>query len=170
MLDCQALGSERHSLRYGNPAGSGARQVRASASLADEIFTKNADNPVMVYSKTYCPYCSQVKQLFGQYKVDVKVAELDQIGGVPPAVCLLWCVFRVPNTNTQRPLLLSGGPFRLRWSRNGRPNAHNRNGSQARLVFLIFAASVPYRARANSDTPLWNLRNMTSQKVCRGRR
>eukprot|EP00892_Ulva_mutabilis_P001383 jgi/Ulvmu1/11245/UM073_0017.1 len=62
-----------------NSLCSGARQVRASASIAEQINAKNAENPVMVYSKSYCPYCAQVKQLFGQYKVDAKYAELDQI-------------------------------------------------------------------------------------------
>lgn len=71
--------------------GSGVRNVRASASLADQIHAKNAENPVMVYSKSYCPYCSQVKQLFSSYKVDAKYAELDQIG-VPPDLSVPVCL------------------------------------------------------------------------------
>lgn len=43
------------------------------------IQQKNADNAVMVYSKSYCPYCSQVKGLFQQLNVPAKVVELDQI-------------------------------------------------------------------------------------------
>jgi len=34
----------------------------------------------MIYSKTYCPYCSRAKALFEQLNVEVKVAELDVIG------------------------------------------------------------------------------------------
>lgn len=33
----------------------------------------------MVYSKTYCPYCSQVKSLFTKLNVPAKVVELDQL-------------------------------------------------------------------------------------------
>ncbi|KAI7844931.1 hypothetical protein COHA_001578 [Chlorella ohadii] len=40
---------------------------------------KNAENPVMVYSKTYCPYCSEVKSLFERLGVNAKVVELDEL-------------------------------------------------------------------------------------------
>ena len=43
------------------------------------IQTKNSDNPVMVYSKTYCPFCSEVKSMFAKMDVAAKVVELDTL-------------------------------------------------------------------------------------------
>ena len=34
---------------------------------------------VVVFSKTTCPFCSKVKALFAEKKVDVKYVELDQV-------------------------------------------------------------------------------------------
>lgn len=62
-------------------AGIPARQqTRMHASLVDEIKAKNKENPVMVYSKSYCPFCMSVKGLFSDLEVDAKFVELDQIG------------------------------------------------------------------------------------------
>jgi hypothetical protein len=47
---------------------------------ADTIRKTVADNKVVVYSKTTCPYCSRVKGLMGDLKVPALVFELDQIG------------------------------------------------------------------------------------------
>ncbi|PRW61185.1 Glutaredoxin family isoform 1 [Chlorella sorokiniana] len=65
------------------PSRPGARAMGAAAS-SEADFTamvqqKNADNPVMVYSKTYCPYCSEVKSLFERLGVNAKVVELDEL-------------------------------------------------------------------------------------------
>jgi glutaredoxin 3 len=50
------------------------------ASLVDDIVAKNKSTPCVVYSKTYCPYCSDVKDLFQkQLKVDAKIVELDTL-------------------------------------------------------------------------------------------
>lgn len=95
--------------RLGHGATS-APVVLAAAGLAQEIEKKNAENAVVVYSKTYCtccaglykgmlhgntwvyiappvrvslhtgPYCSQVKSLFGKLGVPAKVVELDELG------------------------------------------------------------------------------------------
>lgn len=51
----------------------------ATASMVDLVKQKNAENPVIVYSKTWCPYCAQVKQLFSQLEVPAKIVELDQV-------------------------------------------------------------------------------------------
>lgn len=34
----------------------------------------------MIFSKSYCPYCTATKNLFKQLGVEVVVLELDQIG------------------------------------------------------------------------------------------
>ena len=39
-----------------------------------------AANTVMVFSKTTCPFCTKIKNLFEQLKVKIEVLELDQIG------------------------------------------------------------------------------------------
>jgi glutaredoxin 3 len=51
----------------------------STTDFAVMIETKNAENAVMVYSKTYCPYCSEVKSLFGRLNVSAKVVELDEL-------------------------------------------------------------------------------------------
>jgi thioredoxin-related protein len=57
--------------------------LRCHASVADQILEKNKANPVMIYSKSYCPYCGQMKSLFlDDLKVDAKFAELDQLGAL----------------------------------------------------------------------------------------
>eukprot|EP00878_Enallax_costatus_P008030 GHUV01008397.1.p1 GENE.GHUV01008397.1~~GHUV01008397.1.p1 ORF type:complete len:155 (+),score=28.82 GHUV01008397.1:56-466(+) len=62
----------------------GARRtfsVAVTASQADTVKQTVADNKVVVYSKTYCPYCSEAKGLFQKLSVPAKVIELDVIQG-----------------------------------------------------------------------------------------
>lgn len=58
-----------------------AAPVRAMSSgvTPDAIVAKNAAAPVIVYSKTYCPYCASVKSLFADLKVPAKIVELDEL-------------------------------------------------------------------------------------------
>ncbi|KAF9367190.1 hypothetical protein CPB97_006147 [Podila verticillata] len=37
-----------------------------------------AENPVMIFSKSYCPYCLRVKDLFDDMQVKYKALELDE--------------------------------------------------------------------------------------------
>ncbi|KAH6626700.1 thioredoxin-like protein [Chaetomium sp. MPI-SDFR-AT-0129] len=37
------------------------------------------DNAVMVFSKSYCPYCNKAKSLFSSLDVEYKAIELDQV-------------------------------------------------------------------------------------------
>ncbi|KAL2320128.1 hypothetical protein Fmac_029097 [Flemingia macrophylla] len=39
-----------------------------------------SSNPVVVFSATYCPFCDEVKKLFGSLGVTYKVFELDTEG------------------------------------------------------------------------------------------
>ena len=41
---------------------------------------------VVVFSKSYCPYCTKTKELFASLKVDIKVHELDKMGDDGPAL------------------------------------------------------------------------------------
>ncbi|PNH01365.1 Glutaredoxin [Tetrabaena socialis] len=54
--------------------------VRTMASKADSIKETVAANKVVVYSKTYCPYCTRAKGLLSDLKVPFKVLELDTMG------------------------------------------------------------------------------------------
>ncbi|KAK1437348.1 hypothetical protein QVD17_03139 [Tagetes erecta] len=69
----------------------GARKIHAmSASfgsrLEDTVKKTITDNPVVVYSKTWCPYSSEVKSLFNQLGVQPVVVELDEIGAQGPQI------------------------------------------------------------------------------------
>eukprot|EP00882_Tetradesmus_deserticola_P003081 GHRQ01003270.1.p1 GENE.GHRQ01003270.1~~GHRQ01003270.1.p1 ORF type:complete len:136 (+),score=47.27 GHRQ01003270.1:82-489(+) len=55
--------------------------VSVYASQADNVKQTVADNKVVVYSKTYCPYCTEAKGLFKQLQVPAKVIELDTMTG-----------------------------------------------------------------------------------------
>ncbi|KAL4452551.1 hypothetical protein ABPG75_008213 [Micractinium tetrahymenae] len=60
-----------------------AASVRAMSSGTTDyvgmVNEKVAQNPVIVFSKTYCPYCSEVKSLFERLGVGAKVVELDEL-------------------------------------------------------------------------------------------
>mmetsp|Transcript_13947 Transcript_13947/g.16829 ORF Transcript_13947/g.16829 Transcript_13947/m.16829 type:complete len:198 (-) Transcript_13947:619-1212(-) len=67
---------------------SNSRMVRALStsgsagdgpSLEQLIVEKNEQNPIMIYSKSYCPFCTQVKSLFSEMEVDYTAVELDNI-------------------------------------------------------------------------------------------
>lgn len=64
--------------------------ARARCSLPprqeDLVREKNAANPVVVYSKTYCPYCREVKSLLHSLGVTPKVIELDDLPDVAAGV------------------------------------------------------------------------------------
>lgn len=53
--------------------------IMASSDMVSMVKTKNAENPVVVYSKTYCPFCLEVKGLFKQLDVPAKIIELDEL-------------------------------------------------------------------------------------------
>ncbi|KAE8676255.1 Glutaredoxin-C5 [Hibiscus syriacus] len=59
--------------------------IRAMASssgsdLEESVKKTVADNPVVVYSKSWCPYSSEVKFLFKKLGVQPSVIELDELG------------------------------------------------------------------------------------------
>ncbi|KAJ4888880.1 hypothetical protein Rs2_28628 [Raphanus sativus] len=51
-----------------------------SPSLEETVKTTVAENPVVVYSKSWCSYSSEVKSLFNGLQVKPLVIELDQLG------------------------------------------------------------------------------------------
>uniref|UniRef100_A0A0C9S8Y1 TSA: Wollemia nobilis Ref_Wollemi_Transcript_2500_1033 transcribed RNA sequence n=1 Tax=Wollemia nobilis TaxID=56998 RepID=A0A0C9S8Y1_9CONI len=63
----------------------GALQIRCAsgssgAELQESIKTHITQNPVVIYSKTWCPYCQEVKGLFQELGVKPFVVELDELG------------------------------------------------------------------------------------------
>lgn len=51
----------------------------SGAATKEMILAKNKENAVMVYSATYCPYCTEVKSLFSNLKVPAKVIEVNNL-------------------------------------------------------------------------------------------
>ncbi|KAL8160707.1 hypothetical protein V2J09_002244 [Rumex salicifolius] len=52
--------------------------------LEDSVKKTISDNPVVVYSKTWCSYSSEVKSLFKKLGADPLVIELDELGAQGP--------------------------------------------------------------------------------------
>nr|AAM64584.1 putative glutaredoxin [Arabidopsis thaliana] len=52
----------------------------SGSTLEETVKTTVAENPVVVYSKTWCSYSSQVKSFFKSLQVEPLVVELDQLG------------------------------------------------------------------------------------------
>ncbi|CAI5742223.1 unnamed protein product [Hyaloperonospora brassicae] len=48
-------------------------------SAKETVEAKIAASPVVVYSKSYCPYCIKTKSLLTQLGVQYEVVELDQV-------------------------------------------------------------------------------------------
>ncbi|KAK8565231.1 hypothetical protein V6N13_020356 [Hibiscus sabdariffa] len=52
----------------------------SGSDLEESVKKTVADNPVVVYSKSWCPYSSEVKSLFKKLGVEPSVIELDELG------------------------------------------------------------------------------------------
>lgn len=53
-------------------------------SVVKNIVEKQiAESPVVVYSKSWCPYCRQTKATLAEFGASYQVYELDQIGTSP---------------------------------------------------------------------------------------
>ena len=58
------------------------------------------DNKVMMFSKSTCPFCTKIKKLFEQEKIQYEVLELDQIGefeiyhGVVHSILFVWVLVK----------------------------------------------------------------------------
>ncbi|KAG7361139.1 glutaryl-CoA dehydrogenase [Nitzschia inconspicua] len=63
-------------------------------------------NDVVVFSKSYCPFCKSTKELFTDLGVDFKVHELDQMGDDGPA--LQASLFKMTNQKTVPNVFVKG--------------------------------------------------------------
>ncbi|CAK0746493.1 hypothetical protein CVIRNUC_001697 [Coccomyxa viridis] len=51
------------------------------ASLVDKVKEMAQKYKVVVFAKSYCPYCMQVRELFNDLQVDAQVFNLDELDG-----------------------------------------------------------------------------------------
>jgi glutaredoxin len=61
---------------------------------------------VVVFSKSYCPFCKATKELFTELGVDFKVHELDQMGDDGPA--LQMSLFKMTEQKTVPSVFVKG--------------------------------------------------------------
>lgn len=61
-----------------SPPGTGHLSAEARDELRRRLLGLIEENRVMIFSKSYCPYCVRVKELFTSLGVDYNVLELDQ--------------------------------------------------------------------------------------------
>ncbi|KAF8936577.1 glutaredoxin [Dissophora ornata] len=52
--------------------------TQIASTVRSLVRTSIAQNPVMIFSKSYCPYCLRVKDLFDDLSVPYKALELDE--------------------------------------------------------------------------------------------
>ncbi|CAM8923185.1 unnamed protein product [Rhodiola kirilowii] len=80
-VDCGRRPWRRASIRCVSDSG-----PTFGSRLEESVKKTVADNPVVVYSKTWCSYSSQVKSLFKRLGVQPLVIELDELGPQGPQI------------------------------------------------------------------------------------
>lgn len=70
--------------RTGNVGHTKIRAMSSDSGLEDTVKKTVSENPVVVYSKTWCSYSSEVKYLFKSLGVESRVIELDELGSEGP--------------------------------------------------------------------------------------
>ncbi|XP_061368612.1 glutaredoxin-C5, chloroplastic [Gastrolobium bilobum] len=73
-----------NSVRAMSSSSSSSSSSSFGSRLEETIKKTVADNPVVVYSKTWCSYSSEVKSLFKKVGVNPLVIELDEMGPQGP--------------------------------------------------------------------------------------
>jgi len=73
-----------HGPRKGGPITVRAMTASFGSRLEETVKKTITENPVVVYSKTWCSYSSEVKSLFKRLGVQPLVVELDQMGPQGP--------------------------------------------------------------------------------------
>ncbi|KAH7436826.1 hypothetical protein KP509_05G037500 [Ceratopteris richardii] len=68
-----------HCVAFGPLALRSMSNSSSPSDIEDIIKSKNSENAVVIYSKTWCPYCSRVKSLFNEVKVKPYIVELDEL-------------------------------------------------------------------------------------------
>mmetsp|Transcript_20716 Transcript_20716/g.57516 ORF Transcript_20716/g.57516 Transcript_20716/m.57516 type:complete len:117 (+) Transcript_20716:433-783(+) len=87
--------------------GSRRSMVCMASSMVDLVKAKNSENPIIVYSKTTCPFCMEVKNLFKNIGVEPTVVEIDQLEDGPDVQAALMDV----SGSRTVPQIFIGGNF-----------------------------------------------------------
>merc|ERR1712123_267964 len=82
------LGFKHHPAQHYYPVLRHCRRTYSSmppvpGSPMEQVENHIANNKVMMFSKTTCPFCTKIKQLFDSLKIEYQVLELDQISDGP---------------------------------------------------------------------------------------
>lgn len=57
-----------------------------SDAIKEKVEALIQENPVMVFSKSYCPYCRSTKGTLRSFDAKFKVLELDEVGMLATAL------------------------------------------------------------------------------------
>mmetsp|Transcript_20713 Transcript_20713/g.57508 ORF Transcript_20713/g.57508 Transcript_20713/m.57508 type:complete len:169 (+) Transcript_20713:206-712(+) len=93
--------------RVAAAGGSRRSMVCMASSMVDLVKAKNSENPIIVYSKTTCPFCMEVKNLFKNIGVEPTVVEIDQLEDGPDVQAALMDV----SGSRTVPQIFIGGNF-----------------------------------------------------------
>merc|ERR1712123_339216 len=79
---------KQHPAQHYSPVLRHCRRTNSSmppvpGSPMEQVENHIANNKVMMFSKTTCPFCTKIKQLFDSLKIEYQVLELDQISDGP---------------------------------------------------------------------------------------
>lgn len=96
-----------NSLSTSSPLSRNAAMATA-LKMSQDDFAKSeiASNDVVVFSKSYCPYCTATKELFTGLGVDFKVHELDKMGDAGPE--LQMALFKMTGQKTVPNVFVKG--------------------------------------------------------------
>ncbi|CAM8923186.1 unnamed protein product [Rhodiola kirilowii] len=114
-VDCGRRPWRRASIRCVSDSG-----PTFGSRLEESVKKTVADNPVVVYSKTWCSYSSQVKSLFKRLGVQPLVIELDELEGA-----------RTDNWATYSSQCI------YRWETHRRLHRYNEAASERRIAILV---------------------------------
>ena len=68
------------------PASKMAPVINPGQDVSAAVAQWMAENDVMVFSKTTCPFCIKLKQAFKQARIDFTAVELDTMGATGPEI------------------------------------------------------------------------------------
>ncbi len=83
-------------------------RLLTTLNMSQDEFAKSeiGSNEVVVFSKSYCPYCTATKELFTSMGVDFKVHELDKMGDAGPE--LQMALFKMTGQKTVPSVFVKG--------------------------------------------------------------
>ncbi|CAM0148556.1 unnamed protein product [Urochloa decumbens] len=79
-----SLAARRARASSSSPSSSSSPDSSFGSRMEESVKKTVADNPVVIYSKSWCSYCMEVKTLFKRIGVQPHVIELDHLGAQGP--------------------------------------------------------------------------------------